>query len=274
MEQHIRTADLSHKRTIRDAEIAKDREVRQAEIARELGLEMANQDRLIALAAKSQEESKARAAADAARAEATRAAEQLVTVKQVAEAERRKEIALLAARQEAEIAGTRIRMLAAAERDAAVDRARANVEEANGDADATERRAQAKKHELLAEAEGRRAIISSENTMAREIVAMKLDLARLDALPKVVAEMVKPAEKIDSIRIHHVSGLGAGTGNAPGGHKPVVNQALDSILEMAVQLPALKKLGEDLGVSLDAGISGVAGATGSRDTGTDSPRKS
>ena len=49
--------------------------------------------------------------------------------------------------------------------------------------------------------------------------------------------------------------------SVPGGEaaaKPPVNQALDSIMEMAVQLPALKKLGEDLGMSLDAGVGGVA----------------
>jgi hypothetical protein len=46
-----------------------------------------------------------------------------------------------------------------------------------------------------------------------------------------------------------------------GGEKPVVNQALDSILAMAVQLPALKKLGEELGVSMDSGLSEVLGKT-------------
>ncbi|HVL55721.1 MAG TPA: flotillin domain-containing protein, partial [Burkholderiaceae bacterium] len=79
-----------------------------------------------------------------------------------------------------------------------------------------------------------------------------------------VAEMVKPAEKIDSIRIHQVSGLGTGA-HGGGGHKPAVNQAIDSIMEMAVQLPALKKLGDELGMSLDGGLAGLSGATAPRD---------
>ncbi|HVL56121.1 MAG TPA: flotillin domain-containing protein, partial [Burkholderiaceae bacterium] len=251
MEQQVRAADIARERAIREAEIAKERELREAEIARERDVELANQERMIALAAKSQQESRARAAADAARAEAIRATEQLATVKQVAEAERRREIALLAARQETDIAGNRMRTMAAAERDAAVDRARARVEEAKGDADAMQMRAAAKKQDLLAEAEGRRAIIDSENAMDHAIVSMKLDLARLDALPRVVAEMVKPAEKIDSIRIHQISGLGSSAYGGGGGQKPAVNQAIDSIMEMAVQLPALKKLGDELGMSLD-----------------------
>ena len=66
--------------------------------------------------------------------------------------------------------------------------------------------------------------------------------------------MVKRAEKIDSIKIHHISGLGSpaqgGGGGAAAAEKPVVNQALDSIMDMALQLPALKKIGDELGVNL------------------------
>jgi flotillin len=75
---------------------------------------------------------------------------------------------------------------------------------------------------------------------------MKIDLARIEALPKVVSEMVKPAEKIDPIKIHHVSGIGHNNvlgqgGDGTTGDKSAINQAVDSILDMAVQLPALKK---------------------------------
>ncbi len=252
-------ARIQMEQAIRAAEIAKEQELREAEIARERDLALADQQRQITVAKHSEEESRSRAAADLARAEAARAAEAIATAKQVAEAERRKEIALLAARQDGEIAGTRVRMQAAAEKDAAVDRAKARLEEAKADADATEVRAAARKKEQLAEAEGQRAIIDAENKMDRHVVAMKVDLAKLDALPKVVAEMVKPAEKIESIRINHVSGLGAAPGQ-PGG-KPAMNQALDSIMEMAVQLPALKKIGEDLAMNLDSGIADLAGRT-------------
>jgi hypothetical protein len=60
--------------------------------------------------------------------------------------------------------------------------------------------------------------------------------------------MVKPAEKIESIRIHHLSGFGSVQGQ-PATSKAPLNQALDSIMEMAVQLPALKKIGEDLALN-------------------------
>lgn len=214
------------------ARIEMEQAIRAADIARERELALAEQERQIAVAAKSQQESKARAAADLARAEAVRATEALATAKAVAEAERQREIALLAAKGRAD--------------------------EAKVEADAAASRAAARKTELLAQAEGQRAVIDAENKLEERVVAMKIALAKLETLPKVVAEMVKPAEKIDSIRIHQVSGLGAGRAAGATGAKPAINQALDSILDMAVQLPALRKLGEDLGMSLDSGLAGLA----------------
>ena len=37
---------------------------------------------------------------------------------------------------------------------------------------------------------------------------MELEKARLEAMPKIVSEMVKPAEEIKSINVNHVTGLG------------------------------------------------------------------
>lgn len=67
--------------------------------------------------------------------------------------------------------------------------------------------------------------------------------------------MAKPEEKGDSIKIPQVSGLGGGTpgtnGAAPGSIS--VTQAVDAIGAMAEQLPALRKLGEVVGISLEEG---------------------
>jgi len=143
-------------------------------------------------------------------------------------------------------------------------RAEARREEAQAEADAISIRAEAKKKDMLAEAEGKRAITEAENALSEQIVAMKVDIARIDAIPGIMEQMVKPVEKIDSIKIHQVGGLGQGTSGGNGGgtaansDKPVVNQALDSIMGMAVQMPALKKLGDELGMSLEDGIGGLA----------------
>ncbi len=258
-DQSVQTAEIARDQSVRAAEIARDQSVRAAEISRDRELEVAEQERQIIVAQKSEEESRARASADVARAEATRAAEAVITAKSVEEAERTKRIALIEATREAERAATGIRLAAEAEREAAADRAQALREEAQAEADSVTIRAEAKKTDLLAEAEGRAAIVEADNSISAEIVEMKVQLARLEALPEIVAQMVKPAEKIDSIKIHQVTGMGgAPTGGGSSGDKPVVNQALDSIMGMAVQMPALRKLGEELGLSLENGVSGLA----------------
>lgn len=252
-------ARIEREKAVRAAEIERERTIREAEIAKERELEVADQERQIIVARKSEEESQARASADSARAEAKKASEAIETARAVAEAERVKQIALIEAQKEAERQATAIRLAAQAEKEAASDRAAAKLEEAQADANAITVRAEAKKTDLLATAEGQTAIANSENELSAEIIAMKVRLAQLEAMPAIIAQMVKPAEKIDSIKIHQVTGLGAAAGSeARSNDGTPVNQALDSVLGMALQMPAMQALGKELGISLENGLSGVA----------------
>jgi flotillin len=251
MEQQIRASDIAREQATRQAEIAKDKELETAEIARERDIEISNMDRQISLAAKSQEESRAQAEANDVRASAVKSAEAVQSARQIADAERRLEIAGMTARREAETAADKIRIAAKADKDAAADRAQGAVFDAD-----------ARRKVMMAEAEARQALNEAENVQSEHIVDMKTELARLEALPKVVAEMVKPAEKIDSIKVHNISGLGNSGGTGSDVNKPVVNQAIDSIMEMAVQLPALKKIGEELGISIEDGLVKGSGLSG------------
>lgn len=145
-----------------------------------------------------------------------------------------------------------------AEQDRLIQIAAKSQEESRAQAAADVARAEeavALKTLKLAEAEATRARIEAENARSDAIVAMELEKARLEAMPKILAEVVKPAEKIQGISINHVSGL-----RGEDGVRTPVNQALDSILDMAVQLPALKKIGDAVGVNLQDGL-GTATAT-------------
>lgn len=253
-------ARIEREKAVRAAEIERERSIREAEIAKERELEVADQERQIIVARKSEEESQASASADHARAEAKKASEAIETARAVAEAERQKQIALIEAQKEAERSATSIRLEATAEKDAASDRAAARLEEAQAEADAIKLRAEAKKADLLATAEGQTAIANSENELSAEIIAMKVRLAGLEAMPGIIAEMVKPAEKIETIKIHQVTGMGGGASGGEGQSGTPVNQALDSVLGMALQMPAMQALGKELGLSLENGIAGVADA--------------
>ena len=159
-------------------------------------------------------------------------------------------LALIRAQEEAAVDDTRV------ESQAGTVRAMAAAE-----AEASEMRARAIRSELLAKAEGDAAIFAAQNAQSASIVRMKVDLAKIEAIPQIVREMVKPAEKIESIRINHVTGFGpaAGGGGTNGAGGPAVNQVVDGILSMALQLPAVQKLGEEIGINIGGGIARVTG---------------
>ncbi|MWD29777.1 flotillin [Aquicoccus sp. SCR17] len=249
-EQAAAHARIRMEQEIQAADIARELAVREAEIAQGRSLQIAEQERQIMVSAKSQEESRARAEADEARAEAVKAEEAIATARQMAEAERRKQVALLAAQQEAETAATRARIAAESERATAVDRRAAREEEA-----------EAMKHLRLAEVEADRARIEAENARSEALAALELEKTRLAAMPGIVEQLVKPAEKISGISINHVTGLGGRSGGEGAAREgSPVSQIVDSILDMSVSLPAMSRLGEMVGQGMTEATGGGTAA--------------
>jgi uncharacterized membrane protein YqiK len=216
-------ARIRMEESIQAADIAREQAIRAAEIARARALEMAEQERAAAVALKSQEESRAQAEADIARAEAVRAREGIETARAEAEAARRARLALIAAEAEPQAAARRAAIAAETARTVAADR----VETARLDAEAAlaTRRA---------EVEGMRLRIEAENARSDAALAHEAELKRLEAAPKIVAEMVKPAEKIASINVTQVGSVD--------GSRGAILQALDSVLSQAVHAPHLHKV--------------------------------
>ncbi len=131
-------------------------------------------------------------------------------------------------------------------------------------------------------------MIDAENSRTSELMHLQLEQHRLDRLPEIIAQMMKPAEKIDSIRIHQVTGFGGSSnGNWTGGasgaggaaatpaQRAPVTQVMDSILGMALQLPAMKSIGDSIGVDLSAAVGGPKGGgpgPGAPDSASDRSR--
>jgi flotillin len=226
-------SDVAH------ARIQMERDIQSASIAREQAIREAEIIQLRELSAKSEESSKAEAQATTARSAVIKAEVDLQSLQQIAEAERRKKLALLAAEQEAEANATRSRIAAEAEKDIAKARTVAAKEDA-----------EALKVSRLAQADATKAAITAENSRSADVVKFELEKARLAALPGIIAEMVKPAEKINSISINHVTGLGKASGQSAE-HASPVNQTIDSILDLAVTLPVMKKIGDAIGMNLE-----------------------
>lgn len=266
-ERRREAARIDRDRQVKQAEIDRDREIRRLEVESQMNTQTARHESEVALAAKRIDEAKARAAALLEEAKKVEADAGVETARVIAEAERQKLLALIRAKEEAEVDDTRV----ASEAETILAMAKAKAE-------ATDIASTARRIEMLAEAEGKRALVEADNSQSEHLMRLKLDLKRIETLPEVVSRMTKPAEKIESIRINHISGMdgsggrkgkgGKGTDGAP------INQVVDSVLAMALQLPAIKKLGEDIGMNVGDGLAGITGSidtdTGNGSGGTES----
>lgn len=236
-------ARLVREGAIRRAEIDRDRALREHEVAALLVAETAKIDSQIALAKKRTEETAAAAEAEAARRQVIAAEASVQLERERLAAERELETALIRTRQASQVSEEQIR-----------SDVQTMIEKAQAEANATTLRAEARRIELGAEAEGKAAIIKAENTLEEHVLQMKVEMHKIDRLPAIAEQMTKPLEKIDSIRINQISGLGPTTsaGSANPGSAPM-NNAVDGVLNLAFQLPAMQKLGESLGVNLELG---------------------
>jgi len=245
-EQRREAARIGREREVRLNEIARDTDLKRQTLESELNSALKKSENQVTLAAKKVEEAKAEAAAIAAKGSEVEAEEKVRTIREAAIAERNKKLALIRATEQVEVDDKRVK-----------SEAETIVAMAEAEARATLDKAKASRDKLLAEAEGRAAIITAENAQSSALIAMKLDEARLRALPDVVERMMKPAEKIESIRINHMTGFSGASGGGEGGDKSTVNQVVDSVLSMALQLPAVQKLGEEIGMNIGDGVRGI-----------------
>ena len=253
-ERRREAARIAREREVRLSEIERDRALRREQLDSELSTETAEIDNAVALAAKRIEQAAAETEAQAARAREAEAEELVQTARETATAEREKALALIRAAEQSEVDDTRVRSEAGTLVSMAEAQARATLERAN-----------AEKDELLARAQGTAALIEAENAQSPELIGFKLDRERMKVLPGIVERMMKPAEKIESIRINHITGIGEGIGKGAregdggsGDHGSAMNEVVDGVLKLALQLPAVKKLGEEVGLNVGGGVRGLS----------------
>ncbi|MFB2802044.1 flotillin family protein [Shewanella seohaensis] len=221
-ERAIETAEIEKTKDIETREIEKRKSIEQARIQQQRDIEVAEQEKHIAVAAKSEEESAARARAAEAEKTKVEKEEAVITVRQVAEANRRKEIEVIDARKEAERDAVGVTVQAEAEKRAAEDRSSAILIEARASADAKKLQAEADEKVYAVEAAGKQALYEAENVLRDEQIALQKSLAILKALPEIVAQAVKPLEKIEGIKI--LQGYGVGNQLASGADGAVAHQ--------------------------------------------------
>lgn len=236
-------ADIASALAVRQRKIEADREAETLEIAKSRDVELADQDRAIAIADRSKAQSEAQAVAEEARAKAKAAEEGVQTAQAVAVAERERQIAVIAARRDAEQEATQIVVAAEAERKSAEDRAEALRTAALADADAAKVRAEAQAKTYAVEADGQRAINEARNVLSQALIDMELMRERLKVIPAALAESVKPLEKIGEVKIIDMGGgVGRGGGGEGKGDGGPSDGLLGALLSYRAQAPMIDKL--------------------------------
>ena len=251
----IEKAKIAQERALDEERIGRERDTQQLEVERRKSLELAEQDRSIAVAAKSKAQSEAQAEAELARAKAVSAEEKVFSARETEIAERRKQIDLIGARQEAEREAIRIKVMAESEKSAAVDRAAATRTDAEAEAEADKIRSLASRLRYEIESEGRRQMNEAANTLSPESRASEARLRLIEKLEAIIRESVKPMERIEGIKILHVEGLGGNGGGGrlggPEGGGSLADSVVNSALRYRAQAPLIDNLLREIGLTGD-----------------------
>jgi uncharacterized membrane protein YqiK len=211
---------------------------------------LAEQERAIAVAQQSKAQSEAQALADQARAKAVTEEERVFTARETEMANRKKQIELITASQEAERDALRIRVAAEAEKLAAADRGAAIRMGAEADADADKIRSLALKIRHEVEAEGTRLMNQAQNVRTSEARMSVMRMRLLEKLEGIIRESVKPMEKIESIKVLQVNGLGgsSGQGANEATGAGLADGLVNSALRFRAQAPLIDQLLREIGI--------------------------
>ena len=251
--QAVEVARVQQEQMIEEAQIQRELTVEKAKIEQQRAVEEAGISSRIVLIEKDREEKEAQAenaiqismkekereaalielldvSAQKAKAEAG-----VLTAEAIEEAERQSQIALIRAEQEADEERIAKERAADAEAYAIVETAKAELGAAEVKAQAQRILAEALLVEAKAKADGEEASIAAKNQADSKVLVSDAILALVESLPEVTNELMKPAERIESIR---VLDLGGGNGNGSGS----MNRILSSIVNAGAAVPLLKEI--------------------------------
>lgn len=248
-EKAIESAEIEKSREIERRTIEKNKSLEEARIQQQKDIEVAEQEKQIAVAIKSEEESAARAKAAEAEKLKVEKEESVITARQVASAERQKQIEVIDAKKIAERDAVGVTVKAEAEKQAALDHAESIQIKSKAEADAALVLAKADEKKFEVEAAGKKALHEAANVLSEEQIELQRSLAILQALPEIVANAVKPLENIDGIKIlQGFNGASSGVVNASGTDSSggIAEQVTSAALNYRANAPIVDALLQEL----------------------------
>jgi len=202
--EEIERRRIAADRSLDESRMKSEQQLRQLEIVFGQELEFARIDSSVAMIIKEVEEADARIKNQEVLFKAVNAKQSVATAREIGSTERTAAIARIVAEKEAEI--HRLHSAASAE-----------AERLRNDAD---------------------------NLLSKDARLGRLRGQLIEKLEVIVRETVKPIEKIDGIKVVHVSG---GSGGGGGGRSPT-DEVIDSVMRYRVQAPLIDELMKDIGM--------------------------
>ena len=200
--EEVERARYASERALDESRILREQELRRLEIERERSIDLAKLETAIAVLAKSVEEADARVEAEGRLTAAVKASDAVSTAQELRVAERSAAVSKIVIASETEAAQAH----------------------------------------AAAQAEAERLLNEAENVLTSEARLGRLKAQLIDKLEAVIAETVKPIEKIHGIKMVHMGGTGTGNASTP------TDEVINSALRYRVQAPLIDELLKEIGV--------------------------
>ena len=244
----LRTAEEQTKIEI----IAAEKDVETSRIGKETAIKTAEQEKEIQISNKERDEFLAKSEANVAKANEVKSEEAIKTASAMEIANRDKELSLIKAREIAETESIELTVSAAARKDAANDDAEALKIKSQAEADAIIIAAEAKEKDFEVEAAGINAINDANNTLSQAQIDLTVKTQLIERLPEIIAQTVKPMEKIDSIKIVDMhGGFGSSLSDGEDGSKvSLPDQVVNASLKNKIAAPMVDDLVASIGLDI------------------------
>lgn len=208
-------AEAEQRRQIDAFRFDQQRETRESELQNEVRVIEGERDRELANIERQRAIESAQQQRLETQAERERAEQAVRTVSETAAAERDKQVALIRAAHELEVAGQRV--------------------------GAMERMAEGRLRKGEAKAKVRELLRRAENLTEPKLIYRQVAMQLIEKMPEIARELMEPARHIDSIRVLDVNGLGGGAESGAGDGDPV-RRVYSALLGTGAALPLLKEL--------------------------------
>ncbi|MFN0202029.1 MAG: flotillin family protein [Bacteroidia bacterium] len=235
-QQDILTVQIEREKINQIAQQEKEKQIEIAKIQREVAESSALKDKLKMMEETAKQE-----------AEKIKAEEAVNTVRALEIANRQRQIEVIDAEKSASVEREMKKVEFDLKAYELITVAKAKLEAADLDSQSAEKQAKSILTVGTAEAEAHKLQLEANNVMSRMTMVNNIAQQVIPLLPQLVAELMKPAEKIDSIKVLHINGMpqfnGGNGGDANGGGNGFnMGNIAGTLMQAGMLLPVVKEV--------------------------------